>query len=405
MSGASNGRIIFAVDQVTSLEEIGSSAGDLPSLRQGDFALARGWAIRADDHTPVDAVSVMLGTEASVESFQGLPRPDVAEHFGSAALNSGFAVVFPVTAPIGQQPLAFEARSQGEVLPLDLTCIVSIDPPPNPLAGRHERSDRWAFAIDGIHLDYATPAPKNDPDDADVFTLSLGSTAFIKLWVIDLAHNAPAAGVVARCGGLYLPVLAGVVRRDAAAAVGLPQAAQCGFAVPVSPPISGVASVEIFALGSDDSYAHLGTIRFREMNPLPLSALPSACPIRGRLDEVTVEGIAVSPPDNVTVAPGGVVSLRGWAVDEQGPRLSAGVFATIDGGATYQAAYGGMREDVAAALDTPGIAACEFNVTIDTNALSSGRHRISLVALTARGDAYGAFGSAVFVSVREPVAT
>lgn len=395
---------MFAIDRVTSLEETGSGVRDLPSLRQGDFAVARGWAIRADDRTPVDAVSVTLGTEASVESFPGLPRPDVAAQFGNVSLNSGFTVVFPVTAPIGQQPLAFEARSRGEVLPLDPTCIVAIDPPSNPLAGRHERSDRWAFAIDGIHLDYATPAPKNDPDDADVFTLSLGASAFIKLWVIDLAHNAPAAGVVARCGGLNLPVFSGVLRADAAAAVGLPQAAKCGFAVPVCPPIGGVASVELFALGRDDAYAYLGTIRFREMHPLPLSALRSTGRIRGRLDDIAAEGVVVSPPGDVTVAPGSVVSLRGWAIDEQGPRRSGGVFAAIEGGATHQATYGGLREDVATALDVPGIVACEFTATIDTTGLSRGRHRISLVALTARGDAYGTLDS-VFVTVREPVAT
>ena len=368
-----------------------SKPGSVPSLRRGDFARARGWVVRADDATPVDGLSVTLAGEPAVEAIVGLSRPDVAEHLGADARKSGFEVVFPVTAPLGRQQLAFEARSGGEILPLDSACIVSIDPPSDPLAGRYERRDGWAFTIDGIRLAEGRAAEKNDPSAPDVFTLALAARAFVQLWVIDRVHDVPASGVVARAGGIYLPVLASAVRRDAAAYVGLPSAERCGFIVPVSPPLCGVGSVDLFALGCDESYAYLGAVRFRDANPLPLSALPRSGRIRGNVDEVTQTG--------------GVLRLRGWAVDEQGPRLSGGVFASLGGGTPSQASYGGSREDIASALDAGWIAACEFNVTLDTAGLSSGRHSVSLVALTARGDAAGEFGSPLFITVPESPTT
>lgn len=390
-----------AIAYVDTVEEIGARSGADSPLGRGAYAVVRGWALHEGRHEPVESLRVSVGTETTVEAFLGLPRPDVAERFGRGALNAGFVAVFPLTAPCGPYQLTLEALAGDEVLPCDTSYAVSIDVPENPLAGRQERGDFWAYAIDGVYLSNGTPASSFDQGIA---VLSWGCSAFIKLWAIDLAKRAPPEAIIARSGGVYLRVIDSLMRHDAALSVGAPGAAQCGFAVPVSPSLSGTELVELFALGCNDTYVRIGEVKLRRPDTLPLSALPRSGRIRGHLDEITVNGAPVSAADDIAVAHGSVMKLRGWAVDEMGPRLSGGVFADIEGD-TFEALRGRIRPDVAALLDAPDVAACEFEATIDTTSLSPGRHRISMFALTARRDAMGAFGDSIFVNVAKAYET
>ena len=385
-----------AIGNLDSIEEIGSRIRADSPLGRGGYAVVRGWALHEGRHEPVDSLLVSLGAETTVAAFLGLPRPDVAERFGPGALNAGFLAVFPLTGTLGQHRLTLEARAGDELLSCDTSCTISIDVPENPLAGRQERGEFWAYAIDGVHLSDGAPARTFEQG---VAILSWGSPAFIKLWVIDLAKRAPPEGIIARSGGVYLRVIDGLMRHDAALSAGAPEAVRCGFAVPVTPSLSGTESIELFALGSDDTYVRLGEVRLRRTDPLPFSSLSRSGRIRGRIDSIAVDDRSVSATHDIAVAHRSILKLRGWAVDEIGPRLSGGVFADMEGGATYEASCGGIRLDVAEELDAPGIAACEFEATIDVTSLSPGRHRISMFALTARRDALGAFGSSIFFDV------
>lgn len=365
------------------------------SLGRGAYALVRGWALDEESNEPVDSLLVSLEAETTVAALLGLPRPDIAERFGEGSLNAGFIAVLPLMAPVGRHKLAIEVHSRGKVLPFDTSCVVSIDVPVDPLASRKERNECWAYAIDGVLLSDGTPPPSFDQG---VAVLPWGSSAFIKLWAIDLAKRAPPHRLIARSGGIYLRVIGGLMRYDAASSVGVPDAGRCGFAVPVSPSLSGTESVELFALGSDDTYVRLGNVSLRRPDPLPLSALSRTGRIRGSIDEITRNGVSISAADDIAIVAGNVLKLRGWAVDDVGPRLCGGVFADVDG-RTCEASRGEPRPDIEALVDAPGIAECEFEVTIDTTALSPGRHRISMFALTARRDALGAFGDPIFVNV------
>jgi hypothetical protein len=380
-----------AIGHVDSVEEIGSRVEGASSIGRGAYALVRGWVLHEERREPVDALRVSLDVEG-VAAVLGFPRPDIVEHFGPASLNAGFVAAVPITAPNGEHRITIEARSSDGVLPCDASSVVRIGVPEHPLMGRQERSDSWAFAFDGICVSGGVAASYEN----GVAVVPLGTPANVRLWAIDLAERAPPARIVARSGGIYLRVIDGLKRDDAALSLGVAGAERCGFAVPVSPSLSGVELVELFAISVDGTYARLGDFRLRRPDALPFGTLPYSGQIRGSVDQITVNGVSVPASSDITVGHRDILTIRGWAVDEVGPRLCGGVFVEIEGGSAHEAPLGGVRNDVAAEL---GIVPREFVATIDTTSLSPGRRGLSLFALTARRDARGDFGQTIFVNV------
>jgi hypothetical protein len=235
--------------------------------------------------------------------------------------------------------------------------------------------------------------------------VSWRTPAFIKLWAIDLARRLPAERIIARTGGIDLPVLAGLSRVDAALSAGVFSASRCGFAVPVIPPVSGVESIDLFAFDAGSDFISLGKIRIGRSDSLPYQALPQTNGIAGRIDEITIDGRTVTDPGNVSLPRGSELGIRGWAYDEIGPRRSGGVYACTEDDATFEADYGGLRADVAAAHDAPAISSCEFQIKIGAGSLSPGRHDISIVALSSRRDAKAPLGDRIVLWVTEAKAS
>ena len=226
-----------AIGNVDSVEEFGAQGGRGSSIGRGAYAVVRGWVLHEQFRSPVDLLLVSLGTETAAVAFLGLSRSDVAEHYGSAALRAGFVAVIPVTVSPGVHRLSFAARVGDQILAWDPKHRRHHRRPEKIrwCKGRHERTDHWAFSVDGLFRSDGTRLEAAGEGDAVPWNCS----AFIKLWAIDLAARAPAERIVARSGGVDLPVLDGLTRADAAASVSVLPAQRCGFAVPVSPPLYG----------------------------------------------------------------------------------------------------------------------------------------------------------------------
>jgi hypothetical protein len=378
---------------VDSVDELGPHEALVGLLSRGAYAVARGWALQPNRSEPVDTLRVSLGGDVWVDALTGLPRPDVAKQFGPGALNSGFVAAFPVMPSPGRHEVLFEAGAGSQAVALDVNCFVTVRIPEDPLAGRRERRDGWAFAIDGVHRDVV------DGTNVSGVTLTPASRPYIKLWALDVAERCAAARIVARSGGVYLRVLDGYVRRDAALALGLPDAERCGFAIPVSAAVGGAELVELFALGSDNTYVRLGALRVTEQSLSPFTALPRSAHLIGHLEEVVVDGTPLPLSPSISVRTQAVLTLRGWVADGIGPRRAGGVFAEVDGSTLHEGSYGGSRPDVAAANDAPWITECQFEVEIAAASLSPGSHRIAVGAFDARRNAVGQIDRSIVVDV------
>ncbi len=368
---------IDEIRQIGRIESVGEAA-------IGDYVAIRGWVLDTDSRASV--LSVDLGLDKRVEhrAVIGIDRPDVRDAHGERALKSGFIGIIPVrSAEIGAKPLHLRITSPHAHVDIALSDALTTRRPSDPFAGLSRRQDGWAFALDGMFVgDVLAPL-----DRFGVSIVSPEGFTSIRGWAIDEVAGRPAREIIARAGGRYLHVLGGLPRPDVAANTGYAAAVDCGFVVPFLPSPIGVDEIRLYAITENGGYSYLDSVRARQFQTLGSSALPESDDIRSSIDEFTIGGRKVESDGQLAITAGTPISLRGWAVDSVGPRLTGGIELLLDDAVVVQTQTNLPRPDVAESFGDLGVTESEFALQWAMPPLAVGTYRLSLRAFSARRDA------------------
>lgn len=111
---------------------------------------------------------------------------------------------------------------------------------------------------------------------------------------------------------------------------------------------------------------------------LASASLAMNAPAEGQCALDAINGIPRQPQMNMSV--GGAVMVGGWVADGEGNVPSRPAFVMRSEGGSYKAEFtaGGERQDVAEALDKPGLAASGFNLTVSTEGVPAGTYRLGI---------------------------
>jgi hypothetical protein len=375
--------VVGHIDEITV---VGGDEVPAQALPRGAYVAARGWLVNPADELQPDALEISIGGGARIVAALSLPRPDVAAQFETNVTNCGFYGVGPVVAACGEQRIAAWARFGDRRVPLACDGSVTVVPTSDPLRGLIRRDEGWAASADG----FTTGAEGADiATDGGIAVVPYDRPISLRMWCIDLTTKRAPAALVARMGGTYLSVIAGQERLDVAEHFRAPDAVHCGFLVPALAPLVGAGKIELFAIFADGTYGALPPVRFRRPESLPYTSLPDNAEITGRIDEVRADGVVLSSAGEVTIARGQTVSIRGWAIDANGPRLTSGLQAEIDGNLYAESRPGTPRPDVAAFAENSAVSDCEFLLDFGTLNLEPRVYKLTLWGVSARHDARG----------------
>lgn len=220
-------------------------------------------------------------------------------------------------------------------------------------------------------------------------TIPAGGTFAVRGWAVDTPAGATAAGVFVTIDD-RAPTWAhyGIERRDVAQALHGDAYAQSGFAAHLAAddltPGRHTLAIQVV---SRDQRAYYAPPQRVEVDVRPSAdLLRLASTTRFAID--SLDGDAV--PHNaapILVFPKTGVLIRGWAVDTIAQRPAAGVAVSIDGGPAIGAEYGLPRDDATRALGDRAYGYTGFVATIPAEALTPGRHTLTLkiIAADARG--------------------
>jgi hypothetical protein len=382
VAGISFGRGSF-VGHIDEIGQAGGESGIATSIARGGFAIVRGWLVDRRASKPPDAISVAVGSGSIVAAVTGLKRPDVAAVYGSAAIASGFVAAVPIDVPLGACALSVRVRAGRRRFSVEVPIPSLVVAPDDPFGGLERRPGDWRYCVDGVFVGDAR-APV---DASGAYVVAPGEAADIRMWAIDAAALCPPAAIVARFGGRYLAVPGTIERADAAAHVGAYGAAWCGFSIPFIPSPVGTDQVEIYAVDRFGGYAHLTFVRARGAHPRSASVLPPTASTRGVIDMLAVDAFESRSDARVTACAGQRLRVRGWAIDEVGPRLSGGVELLVDGEAIAQTQTRLARPDVAALFESGMLVDSGFEMGIDLPPLPIGTRQLALRVYSARRDA------------------
>ncbi len=215
--------------------------------------------------------------------------------------------------------------------------------PADPFHGRIFRPEAFIGSVDDVSV-RGIPA---NVAAAGLVELPGPAPAAVSGWAIDRTTGLPPAAFAAREGGRWLPVIAGFPRPDVARSLAFPDASGCGFRVVILAPPAGTAHLDVFVMG-DESYAHVGSCRYRAVGAPDDTSLPETATMLGSVDTVRIDA-------------DGSVTISGWCVDPIGPRLASSVVVQI-GERRYDARYGEARPDVALTLGDAALSHCGFTV-------------------------------------------
>ncbi len=357
------------------------------TIASGGFLFLRGWLLGTTPVRPVDSIAVGIEGINLFEAAIGFQRSDIRDAYGAGALTSGFSAAIPVDVPSGRYALTIVDSFAGHTATMRPSDTLTIGPPLFPLAGLTRRDRRWKFAVDGVFC--GDRALAIDADGA--FVVAPAGPVELRLWAIESGSLRPPLAVVARRGGTYLAVASGLDRKDIAAAVDTPIATRCGASIRVSVGPFGSEEIVVYAVGHDDTYSYLTSIRLKQPEPLPTVLLPLSATVAGAIDEVRVGNTPVHSNAGIHATAGQRVRLRGWALDQIGPRLSGGIEVIMGATVVLSGQTSHPRPDIAAQFGT-AVSDCEFDVAFIVPPLKPGAHRLTVRGLTARRDATAAIG-------------
>ncbi len=367
---------------IAAVDELGGNRSPDGSVGRGALACVRGWVRCDSERAPIDRLTVSIGEDAAVAMFDAVDR---------------FWAIVAVTGIEGPHPISLSIACAGETTRIELPRTVIVTRPADPFAGRPLRPHDWLSAIDGVYVDEREQAPR-DADGA--FVLTAGVPAFVNLWAIDRHMSEAPQAVIARVGGTYVPVVDGFTRFDAARSVGYRKVPYCGYRIPIGPPATGTATIEVFAVSRDGSYAPIGAVRYRSVERLANTALPDSSDIVGSIDEIAVDGRTLADRSVVLANEGAIVDIHGWCVDRTGPRLTASV-DVVAGAMVFEEWEREERSDVVEALRDRSLRDCGFHTRLTIGGLAPGRHQVRVRATTARRDGVGDVGESFFLHVRD----
>ncbi len=367
--------LVGSIDEIRQLGRV-SEQND---LSVGSYIAIRGWLLDAAQSTPVHMLTVGIANQEPAQALLGIERADVAGVHGAQALRSGFLAVFPITAGPGMQSLVLAADVAGERYELVQADAFTTRSPDDPFAGLTLDALGWDVFIDGV-FDGSTQAQQDE--DGVVIVPGNVPTA-IRGWA--LFNGLPAREIIARSGGRYLRVFSGKLRPDVAAFNDEPDAAACGFLIPVLATPTGVEEIRIFGVSEDDTYAHLTSVQIRQSTVRSSDLLPESAAIVGAVDGIAIDSIAQSA--DLVCTEDQELELRGWAIDEIGPLLVGGIEIALDDRTVVQTQTTAARADIAAKREASGITDCGFTVRWRVQDVAPGPHRLIVRALSARRDA------------------
>jgi len=157
--------------------------------------------------------------------------------------------------------------------------------------------------------------------------------------------------------------------------------------VPFLPSPIGVEEIRLYAITENGGYSYLDSVRARQFQTLGSSALPESDDIRSSIDEFTIGGRKVESDGQLAITAGTPISLRGWAVDSVGPRLTGGIELLLDDAVVVQTQTNLPRPDVAESFGDLGVTESEFALRWAMPPVAVGTYRLSLRAFSARRDA------------------
>ena len=119
----------------------------------------------------------------------------------------------------------------------------------------------------------------------------------------------------------------------------------------------------------------------RVATPAPVAPVPLTATTTYSLDSVSIGGAPIvlrwHPQPRIAPDPAEAIVFSGWAEDDAARAPVREVLAVVDGGPTYAAVTGLVRDDVAATYHDPARASSGFRLTIPPCSLSAGHHRIA----------------------------
>ncbi|MDQ3918799.1 MAG: hypothetical protein M3348_10010 [Acidobacteriota bacterium] len=132
----------------------------------------------------------------------------------------------------------------------------------------------------------------------------------------------------------------------------------------------------------------------------PSGLRPVAGPTYSAIDMLNNRPVAEAPALTVEEEKERVLTVSGWAVDEQAHAAAAGVFLDIDERLDVPAVYKQARPDVAAALKSSAYQFSGFTAALPTDQLAKGWHTLSLKIVTADKTGYYASAQQIKVEVK-----
>jgi hypothetical protein len=395
--------ILLAESIAGSVDEVNVVGGDPVAegtIPLGGLVSIRGWLLNSETGKPVDRLEIAIGNGRRVDAVLGFYRPDVADALEWATSPyGGFYAVVPIETELGSQRMSATAYIDGTARNVESTFTFDVASTIDPIAGLVERPGGWAFSVDGF---FSGEQCIDTPDKLHTTALPYDRPSLLRLWIIDLKSSRPPVTIIACLGGTYLPVFDIRERKDAADAVGLPNAINCGYRIGVLPLMACSSALHIYAVSVDGTYLSLPKIMIRPQNPLPSEVLLQDALISAHIDEVRVGATPLSGQQRVRVTRGERVSIRGWTVDDCGPRLSGGVEARVDQFEPISAEVGEHRSDIATLFGNSMLANSGFTVSLDTSEWSAGVHRVALRAFSSRGDRVKRFADLTVVIHSHP---
>lgn len=86
--------------------------------------------------------------------------------------------------------------------------------------------------------------------------------------------------------------------------------------------------------------------------------------------------------------PNGVLTIGGWAFDQERMRLAEGAYITVDGTANYWSQYGVDRSDVSGYFKNPRVLRSGFRLSLPFSRLARGEHHVSVKVVNGDGRSY-----------------
>lgn len=115
------------------------------------------------------------------------------------------------------------------------------------------------------------------------------------------------------------------------------------------------------------------------------------------IDNVQTRRNQSTPQGPIVLRSPSSLMIRGWAVDREQRGPAIGVFAVVDGIATFRARYGIERPEVARRTGNPRYLQSGFEVAIPANVLAPGEHAVRFEVVA--GDLTGYYAPHAYVSV------